>query len=566
MSSHYLVSDKAKKALLNSLVIDLQDIAKLSDLDLAETILCSAIMGRLTLLKALMRHRDPVPVVFSDLPNSPTSTLNVRNYPLEWSANLRFINVSGDLKALFSSIHVFGMKGLIEPGSTYPLLLRDIDATIKRSRFIKDQFSGDLPYLRADTLSQPELAIALHEDAKGSFAPDAYKYLLCWASKDMVRQFPEDLRVLTPFQTVNNRFSMQDWKESYNAEQPVNASLIKVGVNLTSRNTEFAESLFSVMAPDSARMGLPDSAGRVLCETTTDFLLSFPAVNHSPQNAVVAKAFVTEYCPFEIVAIQADRVCVRDFGHESRGHVFEKSLVNEIRYGTNQLLEKLSRDNPLREQVLNMMRKEQWLDLIKSFNSASASIKTLLALKDTFGIDNTSLPVCLSRDAMVELIDAGYRFADETAVYDDADEIAADRYQFSNRSSNVVLEFNGIDWQPQYGDQMPTRMVQDILIKQYQQIMSTNLWPASIPKPLDVKAALDLLVVHDNGESLPRENSILALRAYLVTAGLEVCMQVAASEHWDRLMNVFGKEAFQPYIKTLPHKARGLLLEDGMGL
>jgi hypothetical protein len=565
MSSHYLVSDKAKKSLLNSLVIDLHDIAKLSDLDLAETLLCTAITGRLPLLRALLLHRDLVPVVFSDLPDSPASTLSVRNY-LEGSTNLRFITNSGDLKALFSSIHECGMKGLIEPGSTYPLLLRDIDTTIKRSRFMNDQFSGELPDLRADTLSQPELAIALHEDVTGSYAPDAYKPLLCWASKDMVRQFPEDLRVLTPFQTVNNQFSMQDWKENYNAEQPVNASLIKVGVNLTSRNSEFAESLFSVMAPDSARLGLPDSAGRVLCETTTDFLLSFPAVNHSAQNAVVAKAFVAEYCPFEIIALQADSVCVRDFGHEPRGHVFEKSLVNEFSRGTNELLEKLSRDNPLRDQVLNMMQKEQWLDLIKNFNSVSASVKTLLALRDTFGIDNTGLPVYLYRAAMVELINAGYRFADETKVFDDREDMAADRHQFSNRSSDVMLEFDGMDWQLQYADQMTTRMLQDDFIKQYQQIMSTNLWPAAIPKPPDVKTALELLVVHDNGNPLPRENSILALRAYLVTAGLEACIQEAASEHWDRLMNVFGKEAFQPYIKTLPHKARGLLLEDGMGL
>jgi hypothetical protein len=559
-------SAQAKEALLNTSIFDMRDVARLNTQDLAETLLNLAFMGRVPLMRTLLDHRGKTPVVFDDIPDSPYATLNGQMSVLDRRLQLRYIAHPGDLKSLFSIVHECDMKGLLEPGQTYPLLLRDIDKAVKRSRFAGGVFTGALPDLRADVLSQPELAIALQEEASGPVTPDAYRPLLCWASKDMVRQFPERLRVLTPFQTVNNKVSMQDWKANYKADDSVEAALIKVGISLTSHNTEFAEFLFAAMAPAIAKLGLPDCSGRVLCETTTDFLLSFPTVNHSASNDEVAREFVSNYCPFEIIATQTAQICARDFGHKLRNFTFEKSTTTEYRYGTNELFEMLGHDNPLRGQVLNMMRKEQWLGLVKNFNSASASVKTLLALRDTLGIDNTGLPVHLTRNSYTQLTKAGYRFADETKVFECADDLAVDRYHFNNRSTTVLLEFDGADWQPPYADQMPARMVQDIFIKQYQQIMSTNLWPAPIPKPVSVKEALDLLVVHDTGIPMPRENTALALRAYLATAGLEACMQAATTEHWERLMVVFPKEDFKPHIKTLPHKARGLLLEDEMGL
>lgn len=562
----YMESDSAKHRLLNSATFDMRDVELLNTPDLTETLFRSAVSGRVPLLMTLLRHRGSRPVTFDDLPDSLISTLNGKNIELGRRYSLRYITNLSELKSLFSSIHDSGMKGLLEPGHTYPLLLRDIDTTVKRSLLQGGEFGGALPELGADTLSQPELAIVLNEESLKRVTPDAYRPILCWASQDMVSQFPECLRVLSPFQEVNNKISMQEWKDSYDSDEPVTAGTITLGLKADDHHTGFAEFLCAVMAPSTARLGLPDTSGRVMCETTTDFLLGFPAVNQSQDNFSAARAFVKTYCPFEIIATQAAKVCARVYGHKLREYTFEKYLARSFHFGRNELLEQLSSDNPIRDQVLNMMRKEQWLGLVKSFNSASASVKTLLALRETFGIDNTSLPVYLSRDAMTELISAGYRFADGTSVHECADDFSAARWKCSNRSSDVLLEFDGADWQPEYADHMPARMVQDIFIKQYQQIMSTNLWPAPIPKPADVKEALDLIVAHDNGNPTPRENTALALRAYLVTAGLEACMQAAQTAHWERLMDVFGKEAFEPYIKTLPHKARGLLLEDEMGL
>jgi hypothetical protein len=564
-----LESSNAKATLLGRLP-NMQDIERLNDIDFVETVFRSAVRGKTSLVRALLLSRGdkPLPVHFKEVPGSDSATLNGQGIELIAGETLADIGGSSQLKALFSLIQQSGMRGLIQPGATYPLLLRDIDSTVKRNRFrIKEVgFSGLLPELKGDVLSQPALALALQEESFSSFGPEAYRKVLCWASQDMVSQFPQQLLALTPVQTVNRQISMQDWKANYDPEEPVEATSITLGVNLSSDNTEFAKFLFSVMAPDSARLGLPDATGRVLCETTTDFLLSFPTVNHSADNAAAAEAFVRSYCPFEIIATQAAQTCARKFGHELREYDFETPLTTTYFFGRNELFEKLSRDNPLHEQVLNMMRKEQWLGMVKSFNSASASVMTLLALRDTFGIDNTSLPVHLSRSGMVELIEAGYRFADDTRVYECTDDLEVNRYNFSNRSSDVLLQFDGANWQPEYGNEMPTEMVQGIYIKQYQQIMSTNLWPAPIIRPVDVKEALDMLVEHDAGIPVPLENTTWALRAFLATAGLEACMQAATTKHWDRLMGVFPKADFMPHLKALPHKAKGILLEDEIGL
>jgi hypothetical protein len=564
---HEIESYKAREALLNSGALSMDDVFRLNETDLAHTFLHAAIMGRVPLMKVLREQRGPIPVNFENTAVDPFRlTLNGRGIDLDLRYTLRHITNSGQLKVLFSSIREYGMKGLLEPGPTYPLLLRNIDKTVKRRVYKASEFTGALPELRANVLSKPELAIALHEESEGPVTPDAYKPILCWATRDMMRQYPDRLAPLKHVQTVNEKYSMQDWKAKYNPDAPVDAKKIDVGVELTLGNSEYAEFLFSVMGPANSRVGFPDDTGRILCETSTDFLMNFPTVNHSSENDVAARTFVGSYCPFEIIALQAARVCVREFGHEAPVYAFEKHLQTTFLYGKNELFEMLGSEHPLHLKVREMMRKEQWMGLIRDFNSNSATVKTLLALRDAFGLDNTGLPVHLNRSDVTELIKDGYRFADDTRAFECADDLAAARYDFRNRLTAVLLDFNGSDWRPQYGDQMPMRLVQDIFIKQYQEIMSINLWPAPIPRPPDIKTALDCLVVHDNGDPLPRENTVWALRAYVVTAGMEACMAAAAPEHWERLIDVFPKDAFKPYIKTLPGRARGLLLEAELGL
>jgi hypothetical protein len=544
----------------------MEDIARLNEDDLAECMLAAAIQGRTNLMKVLIGQRGPIPVNFVNTPFSPDRfELNGRRLNLDTNYQLKHITSAAELKALFSAIVEFDLKGLIEPGDTFPLLLRDIDKTVRRD-WVKGglAFSGLLPELRNDQLGHPELAIALNEASASEVAPLAYKPVLCWASPDMVDQFPGHLAPLEPFQHFKYRDPITDgWTTHTDPDNPAAPIIITVGVSATRKNAEFADYLFPLMAPEITRMGFEGPAGRVLCETTTDFLLGFPVVNPSADNGRVAKAFVDDYCPFEIMAVQAATICSREFDHEVPRYEFAVSLRTRFQYGDNRLFEMLSLDHPLRDQVLNMMSKEQWRLLVKEFDSTSFTAKSLLALRDTFGIDNTGMSLKLTLSMLLALKEAGYRFCDDTRAFENRGRFEQHLRSNTDKSQNLVmLNFSGRDWHSRFDDQLTGDQKIDCIIAEYQKILPMNLWTSESEKPTDVASALRILSDYD-GETY---GTHVTLYAYLRTAGIEACMQAAAPEHWKKLMDVFPKEDFKPYLKTMPKNARGMLLEHEIGL
>jgi hypothetical protein len=567
-------SPDAKKALLDGQAPDTDLIGLLNEDDLAECLLTAAYSGRLTLMRELVAHRGPIPLRFEHTLSNPAQyLLNGRHFVLDTSKYLRHIKSTKGLKALFTAIEAFGLKGLLEPGPTYPLLLREIDERVKHIPFTRGVFSGQLPELRQDTLSHPELAIAMSKETEGPVTPDAYRPILCWASKDMARQFPERLAPLKPYQQVGGSRSIKDFKASFDPEKPDPPLIITVGVHAPRREGDFTKYLFRQMAPESIQMGFEDEAGRVLCETTTDFLLSFPTVNHSEENHQAARAFVEQYCPYEIIATQTARVCASDFGSKPKStfkfqgeaYWFNSDVHTQFSYGDSRLFEMLSLDHPLRDRALNMMERQQWLWLIEKYSAQHSSARCLLALRDTFGLDNAGMKLILTPSKLSALLDAGYRFVDETSVFLDLGQFDyASRHTYDPRfKSTVFLKFDAIDWRPPQAERMPDRQVQDHIVGQYQNILKGNLWPCKSSKPTDVNNALQMLSAH--GKSLLGDATKISLHAYLKNAGLEACLQ-AAPEHLPKLLYVFARGEFDPHLKTLPNKLRGLVLENDMGL
>lgn len=558
-----LESAKAKEALLNSGAQHMEDIDRLNETDLAECMFTAAIRGRTKLMRVLVAQRGPIPVKFEHL-QTKEYKLNGRKFELDLMYMFSHISSSADLKALFAAVVEFGMEGLLEQGPTYPLILELIDKTFKRDGVNEVLFSGLLPELRRDELSHPELAIALNKESEGPVTPDAYKPILCWASRDMLGQFPESLAPLEPFQELKYRDPVTEgWTTHFNPDAPAAPINISVGVRASQNNAEFADFLFPMMAPEITRMGFEDSEGRVLCETTTDFLLRFPTVNHSIENDRVVKEFVENYCPFEIMALQAATICSREFDHKVPHYAFEASLVTRFRYGDNQLFEMLSLDHPLRDKVLSMMTQQQWRLLVKEFDSPSFTAKSLLALRDTFGLDNTGMSLKLTLPTLLALKEAGYRFCDETRAFENKGRFEWHLYNDNaTPKSLVMLSFSGRDWHSRFDDQLTGDQVIDCIIGEYQQILPMNLWPSESEKPTDAASALKLLYAYD-GDTY---GTHVTLYAYLRTAGIEACIQAAALEHWSKLMDVFQKDDFKPYLKTMPSKARGIFLESEIGL
>jgi hypothetical protein len=565
-SLNELSSYQAKDAMLANKAPTTELIGLLNEADLAECLLTAAWRGNLTLMRDLVEQRGAIAVRFENTRlNSHQYLLNGQPIQMDTTRQLSHIASSKQLKDLLTAVHQLGLQGLIDPGPTYPLLLRNIDRAIKPHAFNTVEFSGLLPELSQDRLSNPELALALAEEAAGPVTPDAFRPLLCWATKEMVHQFPEHLAPIKPFQNVGFGQSMKAFKASYDPEKPEAPLIISVGVN-TTRRSMFAKYLFRLMAPEATQMGFDDEGRRVLCKTTTDFLLNFPTVNHTEDNHRAARAFVEHYCPFEIIASQAEIICARDFGHDTQNYSFKVDLYTQFSYGDSRFFEMLSLDHPLRERALNMMEWEQWQWLVQKFDGRSSNARGLIAVRDTFGLDNTGMKLILTQSKLAKLIEAGYRFSDQTSVFDNQGKFdyAGQQTYDPACKTTVLIRFDASDWRPPHADQLTERQVLDYVVEQYQGILATNLWPSVISKPSDIKMALAMMASYENGKL--RFDTNIALRAYLKNAGIEACVKASDSEHWPRLIDVFSREAFENCYKTLPHKFRGLLLEEDMGL
>jgi hypothetical protein len=94
---------------------------------------------------------------------------------------------------------------------------------------------------------------------------------------------------------------------------------------------------------------------------------------------------------------------------------------------------------------------------------------------------------------------------------------------------------------------------------------SMNLWTSTQPQPKDVQSAMDEICSLDvKNPDLPHA---MALSAYIQAKGIEACVKAAQTPvHWQRIVELFSGKETQPFLKQMPRNARGLVLEESMGL
>jgi hypothetical protein len=541
-------------------------IESLNDYDLADCVLKATVRGNELLVRTLMERRGPIPIHFeSKSPDVIKCFLNGQEVKLPDKSYCDG-NRPAELKSLLSMIHEYGMKGLIEPGTTYPLMLRWLEYEDNLIKHNISRFEGELPTLDSGVLRNPELAIALNHEIQSPVTPEAYKPVLCWATDEMRRQFPQQLAPLWPFQAVGRQGSMAQWKDKANDPNCLNFSSIELGIKTSRNSTRFAPFLIDTMAPASAKMGFDDEQGRVLCETTVDFLLQFPVSERSPQNLELAEEFVVNYCPINIVGMQADEVCVRDFGHAKRALHFPHKLHLELINVYNPLFLMLSKDNPLRDRALNMMTREQWLAVTQKTDTQYHTPETLLAIYETFGIDNAGMELKLDYPGFRTLFEGGYRFADETRYFTLERElkIHKDKYPDADLTSFVLSKNDSVMLKNLVLLTDPERV--DRMRHVYREMLSTNLWP--LEHHVKPASLLEVISIGKNADFDDFHNpKALTVHAHLTLQGVDACVKVATTEeHWATLAMVFSAEELKPYLRQMPGKAKGYLLEQVMGL
>jgi hypothetical protein len=562
-------SNNAKSALLDDIDIQaelnhewpqsvLANMDKLEGSDLAECILYATIQGRESMVRTLWGRRGPVDIIVDETEhgyqlNGSPALLNL----FEFAA---YAFNSKAIKSLLAMIDEYAMKGLVEPGTTFPVLVQAID----KSRFMyahnESRFEGVLPYLTEGLLQQPELAIALNDESSRVSTPVAYRSILCWASPKMVDQFSSNLSPLVPIQEVGG-ISVKDWKEK--SGDPYNMSFdeIELGVRGSRGCTPAINTLFSAMAPEMTKYGFRDEKGRQLCQTTADFLLSFPTGPCTDENLKASHTFVDNYCPTGIMALHAAEVCHRQFGLEKKTFNFRNSLKWQMSMSFNRLFEGLNDSHPLSRKIKKIMTNAQWKGLLRKANAVSA--ESLIGLRQAFGIDNTGKCLELSYRDFEVLSRGGYRFADNTKACESLEDFHQCTAYGSKVPQAVFLAFKPTSFPCPPKEASHT--LHSYLLDVYHNVQQANLWPGFEKAPADIQEALAMaapLTLGGDNDTLS-----LMLEAYLGGAGLEACVAVAKTpDEWITLTQVFSSDELAPYLKTMPGKARGRVLEIGMGL
>jgi hypothetical protein len=538
----------------------------LSDYDVADCLFRAALVGNEMLMRRLVEYRGPVPVEFVN--HHPTKRFTLNGEPILGASipTLGGIHTPAALKSLLKTIDELGMKGLIDHGPTFPALFRKLNTNSDYKLIKTTRFDGDLPSLTEPQLVNPELAIVLAEESATTCTPMAYKPILCWASQAMINKYPFSLAPFETIQEVKGHGPMVQWRAEVDEPDNLQVGTIATGLK-ASPEAKFALQLAKTMAPLSQVYGFDDLQGRVLCETTSDFLLSFPTGEVSPTNIQVAKTFVENYCPLDIMAIQASEACINLYVTMK----FEGDLVTFHEAPFNALLSLVANEHPLRDRARAMMTMEQWKFLFTKTGSESPIYaSSLIAMHEAFGLDNEGVQAKVRYDDVPALKAANYRFSDKTKFFDDEKTFKA--HNNSRRDMGITSVYAFINASLCYGaadypeDVVVTRnIMMDRHTQNFVELAELRLWPSNTIPPSNFSEAVKMAGSADLSDTT--NNRSMALRGILVGAGIEACVQaISAPKQWLKLAEIFPPSQFAPYMKTMPSKAKGMLLEQEMGL
>jgi hypothetical protein len=540
---------------------ELANMDLLDQHDLEECVLEATVRGHLRLARALIHRRGPVRIVVAEHPKVPGRfTLNGRDMVSQIDERMfaTAIRSPAQLKSLLAMIVKFDMKGLVEPGASFPLLMKQLHSNSMLMRFNVSEFKGALPELSDGVLKQPELAVALVGESGRTSTPGAYKPMLCWASEDMVRQFPNNLMRLKHFQDVRPHGSLAQWKAASGQPGNMDFTVIEVGLEPVKPSAAMVfRHLHFTMTPMSSRLGFADEAGRVLCVTTSDFLTQFPTQDCAEGNLQAAYEFVESYCPIEIMASQAAEVCREQFGRVEPSASVPIGYMNAMDGNFNDLFETLQQGHPLRERAIGVMTRDQRAGLFLKAEAIDA--QSLLGVYQAFGIDNTGKDLHFFPHAFATLAKGGFEFSANTKIFTDSNKMQKHK-QAADLSLEpaVLLPYDNTCFGEYSGVGSITREL-------FANCLKVKLWPIPGEPPADVAQALkDSSKLSLEVLSTPKK---LAMYTYLQSAGVESCAQVASTpSQWMAMAQIFSSDELKPYLQVMPKQARGKVLETSLGL
>jgi hypothetical protein len=560
----------------------------LNEADLAECLFQSLVEGNLPLFQALWERRGPVSLEYHEVDGN--GFLNGRPFQVDPIDVLLQVSDSVGVKALFQTIHDLGIKGLIDAGVHYPSMFASRGIFSGMAVAHRIRYEGYLPFLEAGVLKDAELAVSLMEESKRSWAPEAYQPMLCWATEAMLTEFGEHLVPIRPLQRVDFvspdlmdcgpnggpvifHEPLAEFKAANRDPETAVIKRIELGFEDSPAHTVFTNRLLNYFCNSSLRAGFLEE-GRVLCETRADFLMQFPQTHCDDyHNSAAARIFAKDYFPLDIVGEQIASECVEQFGHNRESRYVNMGLSKDALATQHQgflssLYTQLNTATELRTNLLQMMTQEQWRALIAGCSSPTLWADTVIAFKDTLGMSNEGFQLVLLPEETYTFHEAGYRFIDGTKVFDDDEKFES--FTKSHQSETCVYFHCSKDQVVNYltrevDRDCPHAMILEEARNLHWMAQSMNLWTSPKPKPHDILSAMEEICTVDFKN--PDDTHAMALSAYLMASGVDQCAKVAKTPvHWQRIVELFSLKETQPYLKQMPRSARGLVLEDSMGL
>jgi hypothetical protein len=554
----------------------------LTEKDLHECMFKAVVQGNIRLINLLWWHRGPFRLAYENKSGFDTHYLNGVEFSPHEFERFTMSRSMAEIRAVLETVRAFGFKGIFEPGRTYPFLFRKSRFLSSSESALRRKYTGKLPFLVADRLDEPELAMCLAQEAQCSVVPDAYQPILCWATEEMVAQYPLALAPLRPVQRVMNYdmecakgpeyvvgkdffdVSVAEFKAMSNTTENIRIHTMALGVDLPDHHGSMALMLFGYMGIHAARFGFSDEQGRVLCETSTDFLMGFSRSPIDTENMLACETFVSQYLPLDIIGHQAKAICEDQYGHISAGYskkAGSRDLVWAYDARFTQVLDLLLPSYGVPEKAREMLRPDQWASMIKHCDTTRINAAKLIAVRDVLGMSNESMRLILEASEIDQLHKANYRFSDNTKALPHS--MPTQFLANADAGTCVVLNVSerALRSIENYSDD---ELIEET-VRLHGLAQQMNLWTGLSEKPLSVEDALNQIV------DLPLNNADyvdpMAIMAWLIQQGVAVCASAATtSGHWQRICEIFGTESLTPHLAILPREIRGMVLEHGLGL
>lgn len=466
-----------------------------------------------------------------------------------------------ELKRLMANIRDMNVQGLIDtsPGNGALFLSDGLSEALSMCREAK--FEGRVPNLINDRLSHPELLLCMIEASKECIAGTAYDHVLCWASPEMAKSYPDDLH---PFHSVQNVSVLDDndnfqsygypgWAQAFESDMRQGRQAnIPQSYNLTSVSevdNEIGQHLLNSMGTPLEQHGFLENCGMVLCSTTTSFLARFEVAGPlDPDNLRLSESFITGYFPLGLLCRQADKA--NDWKYPLINGVLGAQKVSS-------LITVMDGDSELSARVAAFLSPAQWASLASTQTMDAAM---LLGLQKAVGIDNSGMSSLIRFKDFEMLYEQGYKFSPHTVLKIGEKQHPSDL--LDHRGAVVIIELAKIH---RVNENIVN--LRDKLKETYIQLVSMGLWPVDVERePTDLRKVLEECAKQSNFAKKHDRRSLL-YRAWLVRIGAEACVAVARKpREMTLLVDVLGDEVMRPYVDRVPFATRGQIFTRELGV